>query len=90
MLHQIVKSSFDPAVVVINLSRQAEGAFSYASVEAIKDGLTFSGKYEGGHRLFPTPHIVIFSNWWPDETKLSADRWDIRELIGNPPRVRQN
>jgi len=88
MLHQVVKSPYDPRIVLINLSRQAEGAFSYASVEAIKDGLCFSGKYEGGTRLFPTPHIVVFSNWHPDETKLSADRWDIRELLGNPPHVR--
>lgn len=87
MLHQIVKAKFDPSIVIINLSRQAEGAFSYASVEAIKDGLCFSGKYEGGTRLFARPHIVVFSNWYPDITKLSIDRWDIRHLLNNPPRI---
>lgn len=70
----------------MNLSRQAEGAFSYASVETIKDGLVFSGKYEGGTRLYARPHVIIFANWLPDMTKLSLDRWDIRTLANNPPR----
>lgn len=78
----------------MNLSRQAEGALSYASIEAIKDGLVFSGKYEGGFRLFPKPHIVIFSNWYPDLAKLSLDRWDIRHLTPRlneePILVREN
>lgn len=87
LVHQVVKAKSAPKIILMNLSRQAEGAFSYASVETIKDGLVFSGKYEGGSRLFPRPHVVIFSNWLPDLTKLSLDRWDIRTLLSNPPRI---
>jgi len=87
LTHQVVKAQYDPRVVIMNLSRQAEGAFSYAAVESLKDGLVFSGKYEGGHRLFPRPHVIIFSNWFPDLSKLSLDRWDIRTLKPNPPRL---
>lgn len=86
LVHQVVKSKNDPKIIIMNVSRQAEGAFSYASVETIKDGLVFSGKYEGGTRLYPRPHVVIFANWMPDLTKLSLDRWDIRHLLNNPPR----
>lgn len=88
LVHQVVKAKNDPRIVVMNLPRSAEGKFSYASIESIKDGLVFSGKYEGGYRLYPHPHLVIFSNWRPDETQLSLDRWRIRELLQNPPRLR--
>lgn len=87
LVHQVVKTKRPPKIVILNLSRQSEGAFSYASVESIKDGLVFSGKYEGGSKLFPKPHIVVFANWMPDLSKLSLDRWDIRQLIANPPRL---
>jgi len=87
LVHQVVKQKKDPKIILFNLSRSAEGAFSYASIESIKDGLVFSGKYEGGTRLFPRPHIVIFANWLPDFAKLSLDRWDIRHLFNNPPRI---
>jgi hypothetical protein len=86
LVHQVVKSKRDPKIVLINLSRQAEGKFSYASVEQIKDGLVFSGKYEGGTRIYPRPHVVIFANWPPDYAQLSLDRWDVRHLLHNPPR----
>lgn len=89
LVHQIIKAKNDPRIVIMNISRQAEGKLSYASIESIKDGLVFSGKYEGGTRLFARPHIVIFSNWYPDIAALTPDRWDIRELLQNPPRVRR-
>jgi len=88
LVHQVVKAQKDPKIIIMNLPRSAEGKFSYASVESIKDGLIFSGKYEGGSRLMPHPHLVIFSNWYPDITQLTPDRWIIRELIANPPRLR--
>jgi len=87
LVHQVVKCKRPPKIVILNLSRQSEGAFSYASVESIKDGLVFSGKYDGGSKLFPKPHIVIFANWFPDVTKLSIDRWDTRQLLTDPPRL---
>ena len=59
---------------------------SYSAIESLKDGLLFSGKYEGGVKLFPPPHVVIFANFLPDMTKLSIDRWDIHTLLNNPPR----
>lgn len=80
MAHAIIKSKFDPSTIVINLPRTSEGKVSYAAVEAMKDGIIQSGKYEGGWRLYPPPHVVVFANWMPQEDALSADRWTIREL----------
>lgn len=85
--YQIVKRVDDPRIILCNLPRSAEGRLSYAAFESIKDGIVYSGKYEGGTRIFPSPHIVVFANFHPDETQLTADRWDIRNLRNNPPRL---
>lgn len=81
--YQIVKAREDPRIVLVNLPRTAEGKISYGTFESAKDGLVQSGKYEGGFRLFPPPHVVIFANFLPDLSALSMDRWDIRHLEGH-------
>lgn len=81
--YQIIKAKKNPTVVVINLPRSSDGKVSYASMEACKDGLIQSGKYEGGHRLFPNPHVIVFANFEPDYNALSADRWEVRQLDNN-------
>lgn len=83
MAHQVVRSRFDPAVIVVNLPRTSEGKVSYAGIEAMKDGLLQTGKYEGGWRIYPCPHVVVLANWMPDFAALSADRWLVRELANN-------
>lgn len=80
---QIVKAKVDPGVVIVNLPRTSDGKVSYASLEAAKDGLVQTGKYEGGHRLFPQPHVIVFANFLPDVNALSQDRWQIRYLDNN-------
>jgi hypothetical protein len=52
----------------------------YSLMEDLKDGLMFSGKYDGGPKLFDSPMVVVFANWEPDYTKWSADRYDVRKL----------
>lgn len=81
--YQVLKSGFAPKTVIINLPRTAEGKISYGALEAIKDGLISSGKYEGGFRVFPPPHVIVMANFRPDEGALSLDRWDVRTLHNN-------
>jgi len=81
--YQIIKAKQDPNLIIINLPRTSEGKVSYASLEAAKDGLIQSGKYEGGYRLYPQPHVVVFANFEPDYGSLSADRWEVRHLANN-------
>jgi len=83
ILYQVVKRKTDPRIVLFNLTRTQEGKVSYASIESIKDGLVSSGKYEGGFRMFPSPHVIVFANWPPDFNALSRDRWILRELDNN-------
>lgn len=75
--HQIIKREKPYKIALVNLPRQAEGHVSYAAYESIKDGLVYSGKYDGGHKLFRSPHLYIFANWKPDVQALSQDRWNI-------------
>ena len=67
-------------IVVFDLSRSQESHVNYEVIESVKNGVVFSTKYESKMKVFTTPHVVIMANFAPDETKMSADRWDIRYL----------
>lgn len=64
--------------VILDIPRcNMEQHISYNSIEAIKNGMLYSGKYQGGQCIFNNVHIIIFSNSEPDVNKLSNDRWNI-------------
>jgi len=71
---------FGSRIQLFDLSRERAEYFSYDFLEQVKNGAVFSTKYESGRKLFPVPHVIVFSNWEPDMEKLSMDRWDIRRL----------
>lgn len=77
----IEKHSMGPEIVVLDVPRSMLDYINYQSIEKIKDGMFFSGKYEGGMCIFNAPHIVVMSNAEPDLDKMSADRWDVREIV---------
>lgn len=67
--------------VVFDIPRSNEGKVSYASLENIKNGMVCNTKYETGVKIFNSPHIICFANFYPESTeKLSADRWKILDL----------
>lgn len=66
--------------VVFDLSRQVEEFVNYGVIESFKNGLIFSAKYESAMKVFKGCRVVVFSNWAPDRTKLSEDRWEVIEL----------
>ena len=70
-----------PGCVLMNLPRSYDSSFlSYPALECVKDMLFFSGKYGSAMVNGPPPHVMIFANEPPDVTKLSRDRWCIREI----------
>ncbi len=69
-----------PPIIIFDVPRCNEGHVSYQAIESLKNGLFFSGKYESTMVRFNSPHILIFSNYYPDITKMSSDRWKIYDL----------
>lgn len=56
---------------------------SYRLLEELKDGLLFSGRYEGCCKEIAIPHIIVFSNREPNYSGLTEDRWNIIRLEKN-------
>lgn len=69
-----------PKVVFFDWPRDHEDRFPYGLIETFKNGYFLSTKYECETVRFPTPHVVVFTNFAPDVTKLSEDRWLIKRL----------
>lgn len=70
-------------ILIINVPRCNENYVSYSAIEEIKDGLVYSGKYEGGFANIEHPHVIVISNFYPEKNKLSEDRWNIINLDPN-------
>lgn len=70
----------DIRVLFINCTRSQSEFFNYSFLEAVKDGMVFSPKYESGMKVLNKCHVVVLMNEDPDRTKLSSDRYIINEL----------
>lgn len=71
-----------PSIIIYDIPRTQLEYVNYDALEKLKNGMAMSGKYEGGMILMPHPHVVVFANQPPDESKLSSDRWFIHEIGG--------
>jgi hypothetical protein len=69
-----------PKVAIIDIPRSHKDYVCYSTLEKIKDGLLYSGKYEGGKIRLVPHHLIIFANFEPDISKLSEDRWVINNI----------
>jgi len=71
-----------PKYVIIDLPRSYEDKDSiYTIIENVKNGLLTCTKYKGQILEFMSPHVLIFSNWFPKVGKLSRDRWNVLHLL---------
>lgn len=67
-------------ICLFGFSRTTEGKISYDSIESLKDGLIFSGKYESDDKVYNRPHVICFANWEPEVDAISLDRWIIKRI----------
>lgn len=67
-------------IVVFDFVRQKEEFVNYGVIEAFKNGILFSPKYESKSIRFYSALVVVFSNFEPDQAMLSEDRWDIMHI----------
>lgn len=73
-------NSESPKIIILDVPRHNADYINYGVLEQLKNGLIYSGKYEGGVCAFESPHVVIFSNDEPDYSKFTGDRWKIIDL----------
>lgn len=71
------------SIVVLDIPRSNGNKCSYKAIESIKNGLLCNTKYETGMMYFNNPHILIFSNFFPELNGLSLDKWMIFEIHDN-------
>ncbi|WP_445772342.1 hypothetical protein [Rheinheimera sp.] len=68
-------------VIVFDLPRTLEQNESiYTTMEVLKNGHYFSSKYDSKSVMTKVPHIIVFANYLPDTSKLSKDRWNIKQI----------
>lgn len=70
----------NPRVIVYDIPRTSREYVAYGLLEKIKNGLIYSGKYEGRRILMPPVHVFVFANFPPDTDKMSEDRWNVVEI----------
>ena len=67
----------DQPIIIFDLSRRQEDYINYNLIESFKNGRVQCPKYESCVKRFKKPHVIVFSNFEPDKTALSDDRWNI-------------
>lgn len=70
--------------VVFDFARDQQERFPYQLLEDFKNRRIFSTKYESHMKRTTECHLMILSNFAPDKSKMSADRWDIHKLNLEP------
>lgn len=80
MYHMIANNPNKRTLILIDVPRSTQDYINYGAIEQIKNGLIFSGKYESCQLVFNCPHVIVFANEPPDTSKMSRDRWNIREI----------
>lgn len=69
-----------PPIIIFDIPRCSKGHISYNALEQIKNGCVFNAKYETGMLRFDKPHVIVFANEEPEYSKLSRDRWQVKNL----------
>lgn len=77
------KNGFYPEIIICDIPRTAENYLSYAGLEEVKNGCFMSSKYECDVVLMNPPHMICFSNFHPDVSTMSIDRWNVNKIKEN-------
>lgn len=84
LAHMWAKSPRDGGIVAIDLTRTIDKDYwPYHFMEDLKNGFITSTKYSGEAIDFPSQKVIVFTNQYPDKSRLSADRYEIMILSSN-------
>ncbi len=70
--------------VIFDIPRSQGNEIDYISIESIKNGCFFSGKYKAAMVMYNPPHVIVFANMAPVRHQLSGDRWKVQKLDDEP------
>lgn len=74
--------------VVFDYARDMEDKFPYKLLEDFKNTRVHSTKYVPVVKRAKACKLIVFTNFEPDKTKLSADRWDVHKVPAIAPLFR--
>lgn len=80
MYHMISKFPKKRKLILCDVPKSSMEYINYSAIEQIKNGLIFSGKYEGTQLVFNSPHVFVFANEEPDYEAMSRDRWKVKRI----------
>lgn len=72
--------SYNHEGIVLFDFQRAKAHINYSTMEDLKNGHLFSGKYESTAKRFNPPHVIVFANTLPDLASMSLDRWQVYKL----------
>lgn len=79
-IKNMIEEEILPNIILLDIPRTSIEYINYGAIECIKNGLIYSGKYEGSQCYFPIPHVIVFSNEEPQYDKMSIDRFIVKEI----------
>lgn len=75
-----IAHAVDPtkSIFLFNIPRGNMEFLNYGMLEQLKDRVVFSPKYDSGTKFITkNPHVVVFCNEFPDQEKMTYDRFAI-------------
>ena len=78
--YALSKMKIKPRIVVFGIPRSKEDYVSYAAIEEVKDGISFSTKFESTMMIQNPPHIIVLANFEPFRETMSEDRWIVVKI----------
>lgn len=88
----IISKHKNVKIVICDIPRVTLGHVNIGTLEEVKNGLLFSGKYDSCQVIFNCPHVICFANEPPNIESMSKDRWNIVRIeniqgVSNVPSV---
>lgn len=71
-------------IVIVDYVRESAEYVQYGMLEQFKDGMIWSPKFDSCVKVCAVPHVIVFANFEPDMSKMSADRWNLTQLSQLP------
>ena len=80
-VNMMIDADKQPKIILLDIPRSCVDFVNYGAIEQMKNGMMYSGKYEGGVCIFPIPHVICFANTRPHTNEMSKDRWVIEKIV---------